>query len=79
MEAYKESKKLFGQAYESGYRKEEVFFWGWGEQIFIPDYLLKDVEVVGVEKLNMSELTEKDRGLSMGPRGQVYKDIAWNP
>lgn len=56
---YKQASNFFEGAYDEGYRKDNFFFWGWGEQIFIPEQLLPELRIIGIEELNTSQIHDK--------------------
>lgn len=56
---YKECQRIFREMYDSGYRKNNMGFWGWGDQIFIPKEFLRDLEMLSIEELNEGEIRDK--------------------
>ena len=59
-ETYKECEELFYAVADKRADPMENFgFWNWGAQIFIPDYLLKDVKIISVKEISAGELMDE--------------------
>lgn len=68
-EVFEESKQLFMDAYEAGYKKDVFGFWNWGDQVFIPE---KDLS-----KLNILSVQEKDVGDLIEGGQRRYRQWGW--
>ena len=54
------AQELYNQVWEAKQPKNDdslanFGFWGWGEQLFFPDYLLNDLRIYKVEKIRFSD------------------------
>jgi hypothetical protein len=51
----KAGNEFMENAYNEGYANNSFAFWAWGEQIFFPENLLPELEIVGVKEINWGE------------------------
>lgn len=56
---YRQAVGLFDAVHRQGYKKDQWGFWGWGKQVFIPDKWLSNLEILGVEDLNIKNVIDK--------------------
>lgn len=62
IEVYNEIVNIFRDVAKKSYDIEgdvNFGFWGWGDQLFVPDYLLNQLEIVSVETIGKNEYNEK--------------------
>jgi hypothetical protein len=89
-EAYKEVQDIFNAVYKE--EEEEAAkkgietnfaFWAWGEQVFVPDYLLNQIKIVSVKKIDASkDLAQERNQVERKPRfitpfRRKPKDLVW--
>jgi len=58
---YKASRELMQKAMDEGYKKGNLGFWTWGDQVFIPENMLKHLTIVSIEEWDEKTVTEKSR------------------
>ena len=76
-EIFDECVRLFRETEASGYRADNILFWGWGFQTFIPEEYLKQLEIISVEKLDESLFQQKYRDLLWQGKERSRKP-SWN-
>lgn len=68
METYKEIQDIFNSVQKAEEKRAEekglepnFAFWAWGEQVFVPDYLLDQIKIVSVKKIDASKDLGQER------------------
>ena len=63
-EAYDASMKRMDDIYDATNGAGGFGFWAWGQQVFIPDYLLNQCQIVSVKELRDKDFEQKYRDMS---------------
>lgn len=60
-DVYKEVQDIYYGTMKEESEKGELSygFWGWGAQVFIPDYLLDQIKIIDVRKIDSGELSQE--------------------
>lgn len=79
METYRECININHEVFESGYQKENLGFWCWGSQVFIPAEYLSKLEIVSIEALNTGELIDKYQNFIRGRERATRPSMKLSP
>jgi len=64
----------FWEEVSKNFGMNNVFFWGWGEQLFIPANLLNQIKIISVKKLTSKDISQADSDLRQRHQIETYSD-----